>query len=68
MRFNCSFCKLNVSDRAKAICCDHCNECIHIKCNDLNDIDCENLKASNTICKLCTKEILPFCSMQTNIE
>ena len=60
MRFNCSFCKLNVSDRAKAICCDHCNECIHIKCNDLNDIDCENLKASNTIANYVIKKFYLF--------
>ena len=70
MKFNCCFCKLNVSDRAKAICYDHCNEWIHIKCNELNDIDYENLKTSNNIwyCILCTKEILPFCSKQMNID
>ena len=49
MKFNCCFCKLNVSDRAKAICYDHCNEWIHIKCNELNDIDYENLKTSNMV-------------------
>ena len=70
MRFNCSLCKLSVSDRAKAICCDHCNEWIHINCNELNDIDYENLKINNDIwyCKLCIKEILPFCSKLTNID
>ena len=70
MRFNCCFCKLNVSDRAKAIYCDHCNECIHINCNELNNIDYENLKTSNDIwyCKLCIKQILPFCSKQTNTD
>ena len=41
MRFNCN--NLNASDRAKTICCDHCNEWTHINCNEL-DIDCENLK------------------------
>ena len=50
MRFNCCFCKLNVSDRTKANCCDHCNEWIHINCNELNDIDNENLKTSSDIC------------------
>ena len=70
MRFSSCLCKLNVSDRAKAICCGHCNEWIHINCNGLNDIDYENLKISNDIwyCKLCIKEILPFCSKQTNID
>ena len=42
MRFNSN--NLNASDRAKTICCDHCNEWTHINCNELNDIDCENLK------------------------
>ena len=59
-----------ISDAAKAICCDPCNEWIHINCNELNDIDYENLKTSNNIWfyKLCIKEILPFCSKQTNID
>ena len=62
--------KLNVSDRAKAICYDHCNEWIHINCHELNDIDYENLKTSIDIWydKLCTQEILPFCSKQANID
>ena len=70
MRFNCSLCKLNVSDRAKAICCDHRNYWTHINCNELNDIDYENLKISNDTWyfKLCIKEILPSCSKQTNID
>ena len=33
MRIKFSLRKLNVSDRAKAICCDHCNAWIHINCN-----------------------------------
>ena len=70
MIFNCCFCKLDVSDRAKAICCDHCNQWIHVNCNELNDIDYENLKRSNDIwcCKLCTRNILPFCSKQIHID
>ena len=70
MKLNCCFCKLNVSDRAKSICCDRCNEWIHMNCNKLNDIDHENLETSNDIwyCKLCTKNILPSCSKQINID
>ena len=51
------------------ICYGHCTEWIHINCNKLNDNDYENIKTSNDIwhCKLCTKEILPFYSKQTNI-
>ena len=44
MKFNCRSCKLNFSDGAKAICCDHCNEWIHINYKELNNIDYENLK------------------------
>ena len=70
MRFNCCFCNLNVSDRAKAICCGHCNEWIHVNCNELNDMDYKNLKTSNDIwyCKLCTRDILPFGYKQTHID
>ena len=70
MRFNCCLCKLNVSDRAKAICCGHCNEWIHINYNELNDTDYVNPKISNDTwyCKLCIKKILPFCSNQTNFD
>lgn len=50
MRFNCVvFRKLNVSDKANAICDDCCNECIQINCNELNDIYNENLKTGNDI-------------------
>ena len=44
------------------ICCDHCNQWIHIKCNNLNDLDCNLLKSNNKnwCCILCTAEILPF--------
>ena len=68
MRFTCCFCKLNVYDIAKAIFCDHCNEWIHINCNELNYSDYENLKTSNDIwyCKLSTKVILLFSSKQMN--
>ena len=70
MRFNCGPCKSNVKDKANSICCDHCNERIHINCNELNDIEYENLKISNNTwyCKLCIKEILSFCFKQTNID
>ena len=41
-----------------------------MNCNKLNDIDPENLETSNDIwyCKLCTKNILPSCSKQINID
>ena len=47
--------------------CDLCNQWIHIKCNDLNDLDYNLLKSKNEIwyCILCTVEILPFCTVSS---
>ena len=33
--------------RDKAICCDLCSKWIHIKCNNLNDLDHEYLKSKD---------------------
>ena len=33
--------------RDKGICCDLCSKWIHIKCNNLNDLDYEYLKSNN---------------------
>ena len=38
------FCEIILNVRDKAICCDLCNKWIHIRCNDLNDLDQEDLK------------------------
>ena len=42
---------------------------MHIKCNDLNDLDYNLLKSKNEFwyCILCTSEILPFCSTVNSI-
>ena len=60
--YPCAVCKKSVLNQHKAICCDHCNQWVHIKCNDLNDLDYNLLKSKNEFwyCKLCTSEILPF--------
>ena len=60
---SCSFCNKKVKCHQKAICCDLCNNWIHIKCNELNDLDYEylNLNGNAWCCKICTAEILPFC-------
>ena len=51
----------------KAICCNHCNQWVHIKCNDLNNLDYNLLKSKNEFwyCILCTSEILPFCTVNS---
>ena len=56
-----------VLNQHKAICCDHCNQWVHIKCNDLNDLDYDLLKSKNEFwyCILCTSEILPFSTVNS---
>ena len=60
-------CKESVLNQHKAICFDHCNHWVHIKCNDLNDLDYSLLKSKNEFwyCILCTSEILPFCTVSS---
>ena len=41
---NLPFCEAIVKTRDKAICCDLCSKWIHIKCNNLNDLDYGYLK------------------------
>ena len=60
--YPCPVCKKSVLNQHKAICCDHCNQWVHIKCNNLNDLDYNLLKSKNEnwYCILCTPEILQF--------
>ena len=60
--YPCSVCKKSVLNQHKAICCDHCNQWVHIKCNNLNDFDYNLWKSKNEnpYCIVCTPEILPF--------
>ena len=62
------FCEKIVKTRDKSICCYLCSKCIHIKCNNLNDLDYEYLKINNETwyCITCIQEILPFCNKKTN--
>ena len=62
-------CKKSVLNQHKAICCDHCNQWVHIKCSDLNDLDYNLLKSKSEFwyCILCTSEILPFCTVNSII-
>ena len=65
--YPCTVCKKVFLNQHKAICCDHCNQWVHIKCNDLNDLDYNLLKSKNEFwyCILCTSEILPFCTVNS---
>ena len=64
----CPFCEIIVKARDKAICCDLCSKWIYIKCNNLHDLDHENLKLRNKLqsCNKCFQEILQFCSKKVN--
>ena len=64
----CPFCEITVRARSKAICCDQCIKWIHIKYNNLNDLDCEDLRTRDEswYCKAYIQEILPFCRKKLN--
>ena len=66
----CSVCKKSVLNQLKAICCDHCNQWVHIKCNNLNDFDYNLLKSKNEnwYCMLCTSETLRFCQINEKMS
>ena len=59
-----------VLNQHKAICCDHCNQWIQIKCNNLNDLDYNHLKSKNEnwYCILCTQKTLLFCQINEKMS
>ena len=71
VHYPCAACTKNVSSRHKVICWDHCNQQVHIRYNDLNDLGYYNLlKSKNKFqyCILCTSEMLPFCTINSIIS
>ena len=60
----CPFCEKIVKIRDKPVCCELCSKWIHIKCNNLNDLDYEYLKSNNETWyyKTSIQDILPFCN------
>ena len=60
----CKVCLKTVKRSDMAILCDHCDNWIHIKCNNLDKLDYEMLKstADPWFCISCTSNILPFCN------
>ena len=58
----CKVCLKIVKISDMAILCDHCDNWIHIKCNNLDKLDYEMLKstADPWFCISCTSNILPF--------
>ena len=64
----CPFCEKISKTRDRKICSNICAKCIHIGCNNLNDLDYEYLKNNDKTwyCKTCIQEILPFCNKKIN--
>ena len=64
----CPFCEKIVKTRDKVTCCGLCIKWIHIRCNNLNDLDYEYLRNSDETwyCKTCIQEILPFSNKKIN--
>ena len=60
----CKVCLKNVERSDVAILCDHCDNWIHIICNNLDKLDYQMLKstADPWFCIICTANILPFCN------
>ena len=65
----CGICQKAVGKKHNAVCCDLCNEWIHIAGNNLDKKTYKLLQRSSTkwFCTNCTKKELPFTS-QTNQE
>ena len=69
VKFPCGICQKEVKSKHKAICCDLCDQWIHISCNKLTKTDYNKMMNSNLLwfCKKCLKKELPFNSI-TNQE
>ena len=66
--FHCRICAKNVHDKDKAIQCDLCEFWIHIKCNNLNDLDYRYLQKCDEswYCIECCSSSFPFNSLSSN--
>ena len=60
----CKVCLKTVKISDMTILCDHCNNLIHIKCNNFNKLNYEMIKstADSRFCISCTSNILPICN------
>ena len=76
-KFPCSICKKNVRGNAKAVCCDICDNWVHIKCNSITHQRYAELTEPDNdetfYCNTCINTEMPFGSVsndsfiQTNI-
>ena len=60
--FSCGVCSKTVANNHKELCCDSCDEWVHIKCNFLNKMTCKKLQKDNSLWFYLnyTKDQLPF--------
>ena len=67
-KFPCGVCSKNVNVNHHAICCDICDQWVHIRCNILDDKYYNKMKnnpesdqsMNDFYCITCIKNILPF--------
>ena len=60
----CNICGKNIRGNAKAVCCDICDNWVHIKCNSISSIKydelCEEDNDESFFCIKCFNSELPF--------
>ena len=63
-KIQCNICDKNVRGNAKAVCCDVCDNWVHIKCNGIStskyDQLCEEDNDESFICIKCFNSVLPL--------
>ena len=69
VKFPCGICQKAVSKEHNTVCCDLCNEWIHISCDNLDKKTYKLLQgfSAKCFCINCTKKEIPF-TAQTNQE
>ena len=60
----CNICTKNIRGNAKAVCCDFCDNWVHIRCNSISPSRylefCEEDNHENFLCIKCFNNELPF--------
>ena len=61
VKFPCNLCSKPVANNHRALCCDICDQWVHIKCNNVSPADYERLKSSESrwFCLKCIGCVFP---------
>ena len=63
-KHSCNICTKNIRANAKAVCCDYCDNWVHIKCNSITPIRyaelCEEENNEPFLCLKCFNDEMPF--------